>query len=44
MPRDRWALQWNMSYAFYPNLEAEVQIPENGILSAPFTTDDSSES
>ena len=29
-----------MSYAFYPNLEAEVQIPENGILSRTLYNDD----
>jgi len=29
-----------MSYAIYPNLEAEVQIPENGILSRTLYNDD----
>src|ERR1035437_6310254 len=29
-----------MRYAFYPNLEAEVQVPENGILSRTLYNDD----
>ena len=29
-----------MSYAFYPNLDAEVQVPENGILSRTLYNDD----
>lgn len=30
----------NADYTFYPNLEAEVQIPENGILSRTLHNDD----